>query len=68
MIELRVVKNFLSIASYLSKNTCISYKTKTKRGRIELAVWKRSRLGPDGIVGVEVVIYLQNTWQHIGQG
>lgn len=68
VMGLRLVKNFLPISSHLFKNTCISHKTKAKRGRIELGVWQGSRLGPDGVVGMEGVIYLQNTWQHFGQG
>lgn len=63
-----MVKNFLSISSHLFKNTCIRYKTKAKRVRIELTLWKGSRLGPGGIVGMEVVINLQNMWQYFGQG
>lgn len=68
MLGLREVKNFLPTSSHLFKNTCTSYKTKAPWVGIELAVWRGSRLGPDGIVGMEVVIYLQNTWQHFGQG
>lgn len=55
-----MARDFLSVSSHLQEYI-YELQDKSKRVSTELAVWKGSRLGPDGIFGMRVVIYLKNT-------